>query len=108
MELGKDLEYKSCEMRLRGLGVFSLEKRRLREDLVPLYSDLKGGCRQVSNSANSSTTRSPGFVMGKLLKLMAYPARQFLSLWVMSVAKSFGETFFICLSLPTFFLTKRT
>jgi len=46
-EAVRDLEHKSYGEQLRGLGLFSLKKRRLTVDLFVLYNCVEGSCGKV-------------------------------------------------------------
>ena len=63
-----DLEDKSYEEWLKEMGSCSLERRGLGEDLIALYSCLRGGCGEMEAGLFSCVTRL-GLQAGNGLKL---------------------------------------
>ena len=96
----KGLEHLPNEERLSNLGLFSLEKRRLRRDLINVYQYLKGGGRQVDEArlflvVGTGRTRSNGLKLGHR-KFRTNVGKNFLTVRVMEhwhrLAREVGQS----------------
>lgn len=87
--MGKDLEGKTCEERLRALGLLGTEPSRLREALMVTHSSAQGGAALSSALTTSGPREWRGCIRWKFRNTRLF------QLWI-----SYDSLYMRCTALP--------